>query len=764
MRRFLTYLLTGFFIYTILTGCGSTRALPENEKLYTGASVSVEGEGLTAKQKKVLRNDLTALTRPRPNTRFLGLPLKLNIYSMFRNKQKGLFKNIRDKFGEPPVLFSEFDLTKNNQVLQSYLENKGFFDAKVTGDTTIKGRKASASFIAKTGTQYTINTVQYPKDSSELSLAIAALQPTTLLVAGKPFDLDVITAERIRIDAGLKENGFYFFSPEYLLVQVDSSIGNYKVDMRVSVKDNIADKAKNVYRINNVYIYSSYSLNTAGQDTSMVDMEFYNGFYIVDRRKTFKPKLLEESMQFRKDEVYNRTDHNQTLRRLTNLSIFKFVKNRFEETTADSPKLDVYYYLTPLASKTLSGEATVISRSNNLNGTQLSLNWRHRNLFRNGSQLNISGYIGSDIQFSGALKGYNTYRYGAQVEYAIPRFVLPYRTLAHRGAFAPRTHIRFGYDILNRRELYTLNSYNFEYGYTWKENQQTNHEFFPISITYVQPLDVTTAYKILEATTPGLERAIEPQFILGANYQYTYNGLAGSIPKTNSFYFNGLVGLSGNIAGLLMGANVKKGDTAKIANTPFSQYIKLESDFRYYRKIGLNSTWANRIILGVGIPYGNSVQLPYVKQYFVGGNNSLRGFRSRSVGPGVYFPLNASQFIPDQTGDIKLEMNTEFRPRIAGPLYGAIFLEAGNIWLWNDSTYTEKPGAKFNSKFLSQLAVDAGIGIRLDLNVFVVRLDIGFPLRKPWEKNPWVIDRIDFNSGTWKRENIVYNLAIGYPF
>jgi outer membrane protein insertion porin family len=758
MRSIFTYLTIAMVSLVTATGCSSTKALPENERLYTGAKVSLEGEGLTAKQKKVLRSDLTALTRPRPNTRFLGF------YAMFKNKKKGLFKNIRDKFGEPPVLFSEFDLNKNNQVLQSYLENKGFFDAKVTGDTTIKGRKASASFVARTGKQYTINTVFFPKDSSDLSLAIGSLQPNTLLVTGKPFDLDVIKAERTRIDAGLKEVGFYFFSPEYLLVQVDSNIGNYKVDMKVSVKENIPEKSASIYRINNVFIYSNYSLNTARQDTSMVDMELYNGHYIVDRKKTFKPKLMDESMQFRTGEVYNRTDHNQTLRRLINLNIFKFVKNRFEEAETDSPKLNVYYYLTPLASKTLSGEATAISRSNNLNGTQFSLNWRHRNLFRNGSQLNISGYIGSDIQFSGALKGYNTYRYGAQVEYAIPRFVLPYRTLASRGSFAPRTNIRFGYDILNRRELYTLNSYSFDYGYTWKENQHKNHEFFPISITYVQPLDVTTAYKILEATTPGLERAIEPQFILGANYQYTYNGLAGSFPKTNSFYFNGLVSLSGNIAGLLMGANVKKGDTARIFNTPFSQYIKLESDLRYYRKLGLNSTWANRIILGVGIPYGNSVQLPYVKQYFVGGNNSLRGFRSRSIGPGVYFPVNADVFIPDQTGDIKLEINTEFRPHISGPLYGAIFLEAGNIWLWNDSNYTEKPGAKFNSKFLSQLAIDAGVGIRFDLNVFVIRLDVGFPLRKPWEKNPWVIDQIDFNSGFWKRENIVYNLAIGYPF
>ena len=148
-----------------------------------------------------------------------------------------------------------------------------------------------------------------------------------------------------------------------------------------------------------------------------------------------------------------------------------------------------------------------------------------------------------------------------------------------------------------------------------------------------------------------------------------------------------------------------------------------------------------------------------VKQFFVGGNNSLRGFRSRSVGPGTYFAGNGV-FIPDQTGDIKLELNSELRPHISGPLYGALFLEAGNIWLFNDSNYTQKAGAKFTSKFLSQLAIDAGVGIRFDIQVFVLRLDIGVPLRKPWESGY----SFNFGNSDWRRQNIVYNLAIGYPF
>jgi outer membrane protein assembly factor BamA len=212
---------------------------------------------------------------------------------------------------------------------------------------------------------------------------------------------------------------------------------------------------------------------------------------------------------------------------------------------------------------------------------------------------------------------------------------------------------------------------------------------------------------------------------------------------------------------LITGADVKGGNEVKIGNVPFAQYIKFELDGRYYRKVGLYSTWANRVIVGVGIPYGNSVQLPFIKQFFIGGNNSLRGFRSRSVGPGIYRYTGTQNFLPDETGDIKLEMNTEYRFRINGPLHGAFFIDAGNIWLMNDSTYTHKPGGEFTSKFLNQLAVDAGIGIRFDITLFIIRFDIGVPLRKPWEQNP---NQVNLGSQQWRRENIVYNLGIGYPF
>ena len=750
----------------LLTACSNTRHLPEGEKLYTGARTIVKGAS-TVREQKVLKEDLEGLTRPKSNTKFLGIPIKLSIYNLFRNKKENsFFGRIRDKNGEPPVLLSQLDLQRNIKVLQSHMENKGYFHAKVTGDTIVGRRRAHARYDIVAGDQYKIAAVSFPSDSSILSSTIAESTDQTLLKAGKPFDLDVIKAERNRIDAYLKENGFYFFSPEFLLIKTDTTLGNHLVNMYVTIKQDAPAESKQVYKIKDVQIYAGYSLNMERIDSSRSQAEYYKGYYIIDRRKRYKPYMFAETMNFEPGDVYNRTDHNQTLSRLVNLDLFKFVKNRFEiNTQTDSAYLDAFYYLTPLPRKSLKAEITTITRSNDLNGSVITLSWRDRNIFKGGEHLSISGYAGSDVQFSGQFKGYNAIRFGGELNFSIPRVLVPFGDFGSRGGYMPRTNIQLGYDMLDRVKLYSLNSFRVAYGYLWKESLQKQHELYPIRVNYVEPGKITEEYKQKIHQDTLLARAVQKQFILGSTYQFNYNQLANGLLRNNAYYFNGFIDLSGNLAGLFTGADLKGGKVVTIRNVPFSQYIKFELDGRYYRKLGLYSSWANRAIIGVGIPYGNSVQLPFIKQFFIGGNNSLRGFRSHSVGPGTYKYIDTTNtFFPDETGDIKLELNSEFRFRLTGPLYGALFVDAGNIWLMNDSTYTHKPGSEFTSKFLSQLAIDAGIGLRFDITLFVIRLDIAFPLRKPWEQNPWVMDQIELNKKVWKRDNIVYNLGIGFPF
>ncbi|HVG11561.1 MAG TPA: BamA/TamA family outer membrane protein [Flavisolibacter sp.] len=754
----------------LLAACSTTKHLPPNEKLYTGAKVKLNATGLSAREKKVFRTDLQALTRPKPNSRLLGIPFKLHLYNMFRKKKaNSFFGKFRDKNGEPPVLLSSVDLTNNTKLLRNNLDNKGFFRAVVTGDTVTKGRKGRAEYLAEAGAQYKINSVAFDSSSSQLAVALNQSAPNSLLKKGEAYNLDVIKGERLRIDAYLKERGFYYFSPEHLIVKVDSTVGTSLVDMVVSIKPETPANAQLAYLIDDVYIYTNYNLNAASQDTAKNTGILYEGYNIIDRRKRFKPKFFPPIMVFDSGELYNRTDHNLTLSRLINLNEFKFVKNRFQQDP-DSAKLDAYYYLTPLPRQSLRAEINATTKSNNLNGTQLQVNWKKRNFFRAGEQLNVTAYIGSEIQFGGNkikddqgnVKRYNTYRTGAEANFVIPRFVtFGLLNLNKRSPYIPRTNIQLGYDILNRKKLYTINSFRGGIGYLWKNNAKTSHEFYPVSINYVQPINVTDEYRKNILEFPYLQRIIDSQFVLGSTYQFNYNELATGVQKTNSFYFNGLVDISGNVAGLLKPRQAATG-TKRLFNAAFDQYIKLEADARYYRRFGLKSTWANRLIIGYGNPYGNSEQLPYIKQFFVGGNNSIRAFRSRAVGPGTYKQTNDSTFLADQTGDMKLELNTEFRPHISGPLYGAVFIDAGNIWLKNEDP--TRPGSGFGKDFLNQLAIGGGVGIRLDIVMFVIRLDVGIPLRKPWEQNPFVMNQIRLNNPAWRKENIVYNLAIGYPF
>lgn len=750
----------------LLAACNNVKHLPKNEVLYTGASVTIKGPDIKSKEKKVLRSDLAGLARPKPNTKILGFRVKLAVYNAFRKKkEKSLFGKLRRNFGEAPVLLSAVDLEKNDKVLTSFLENRGFFHAKIAPDTVVKRQRGKATYDVETGPQYTIASVQFDKDSIDLTKAIAQTTATTLLKKDAPFNLDLIKAERNRIDANLKESGFYYFSPDMLLVKVDSTIGNNKVNLFVTVKPETPNDAKEIYFIDSIYIYSGYNLNSAATDTTKDrGLKQFEGYTIVDRRNRYKSKLFKESMQFQRGDIYNRTEHNLTLNRLINLNLFKFVKNRFEQSgRPDSSMLNTYYYLTPLPRQSLRTEITGTTKSNNATGSEITFSWSNRNTLRAGALLRLSAYIGSEIQGGGSLQGYNTYRTGAEANFTMPRILLPFFKMRIAGAYAPRTNIQLGYDVLNRRKLYTLNSFRAGYGYLWKKNITTSNEFYPVSITYVQPLNVTKEYIDSTEKYPTLARTVERQFILGTSYQFNYNGLLKQPQKINTFFLNGLLDLSGNVAGLITGANIKKIDTVKIFNLPFSQYIKTEFDGRYYRKIGLSGTWANRAVIGYGLPYGNSSQLPYIKQFFVGGANSLRGFRSRTLGPGTFRDTKANRkFYPDQTGDIKLEFNTEYRQKISGPLYGAAFIDAGNVWLKNSDT--SRPGAKFSSTFLRELAVDAGLGLRVDITLFVIRLDVAVPLRKPWVDPANVIGDIRFREKTYRQENVVYNIAIGYPF
>jgi len=747
--------------------------------LYTGAEVKIENDTLPKKKKNELKAALEENLTPKPNSSFLGLRPKLYAYNATKEpkKEKGIRYWLKYKFGEEPVLLGDVDREFNKDIIVNYSENKGYFNAKAKYDTVSKNKKARVIYTLNPGAQYLISNVNFVQDSSLVNQEIQNLKEKTLLKAGNPFDLDVIKSERQRIDDGLKDKGFYYFNPDNIIVQVDSTVSkNHKVEMIVKLKDNTPKLAKEQFTIDKVVVFPNYNLRDAKNGLYKIPMNpdslkgyEYNDIYVVDPKKKFKPRMFDRALYFDKGDIYNRKDHNLSLNRLISLGVFKFVKNEFVVSDSLNHKFDAYYILTPRELQSLRLEALGRTNSANYAGSELNLNWTQRNFFRGAEQFKASVYGAFDVQIGGPADAENIFRAGANAQLSIPRIVAPFN-FNSSSAFVPRTNIQIGYEFQNRTTLYTLNTFNASFGYQWKENVRKEHELKLIDVSYIDPANETPKFVELKKGNPYLQRITEQQLIFGPTYSYTYS--TTMLPRKNTFYYKGMLDLAGNITGLVTGANVKEGKEKTIFGVPFSQYAKIENDVRFYHKFTDKTSFASRFIAGVAVPYGNSEHIPFSRQFFVGGSNSIRAFRARTLGPGSYDPRgeNNTRAIFDQAGDIKLELNGEYRANLYKFLNVAAFVDAGNIWLINDDIdekgINTRPGGKFSKEFLSEVAVGAGVGLRLDFSILILRLDLAMPLRVPYyeKSDRWVFDRINFGDSSWRKDNLILNIAIGYPF
>ncbi|PIF33194.1 outer membrane protein assembly factor BamA [Flavobacterium sp. 9] len=754
--------LSLFFVF----GCSNTKYLPDGELLYTGGSVTVKDTITKKKERKELETELENLLRPKPNKQFLGLRPKLWIYNIAGQpkKDKGIRYWLRNKVGEPPVLFSKVDLDYNAAVLRNFTENRGYFKTRVSADSTVSNKRVTAEYTVEPKKRYIIKSVTFPDDSLAMSRLIARSSRRSLLKVGKPYDLDVIKAERERIDARLKEKGYYYFNPDYILAQVDSSKGDHEVKIRLVIKADTPPKALTSYKINKIIVYPNFAISKDSVKYKPEDVVQYKYFTIIDTANTFKPRVFDRAIYFKKGDLYNRKDHNLTLNRFVNLGTFSFVKNEFKPSDSLPNTLDSYYYLTLLPKKFIRVEVLGKTNSASYTGTEINVNWNNRNLFRGAELLTVSVFGGADFQLSGDNNGKNIYKLGTETSLTWPRFIVPFFHVEGNSEYVPRTKATVRYEYQNRTQLYALNSFKTSFGYQWKENIRKEHQLNVIDVTYVSPNHVTAEYLEDIKEDESLGKVIEKQLIFGPTYTYTYTNTMQKRRK-NTFYFSGDLDLAGNITGLVSGANVKNGNQKSIFDVPFSQYVKMRADFRHYLKLGKESELASRIIVGAGLPYGNSSALPTSKQFVVGGTNSIRAFRARSLGPGSYLNIKTTNdYLPDQSGDLKLEFSTEYRAKLFSIVRGALFIDAGNVWLLNADP--DKPGGEITKDFMKDIAVGAGAGLRFDLSFLVLRTDLAFPLRKPYlpEGERWVIKDIDFGSGPWRKDNLILNIAIGYPF
>ena len=750
-----------------LPACSGLKHLPEGQKLYTGSTVSVKTPEKTASEA-ALQTELESVIQPKPNASFLGMRPKLYFWGLGQGKKKGLGKFLANKFGEPPVLLKDVKVSATTGLITNRLYNNGFFKNTVTHEVKTQDKTAQVDYTATVDKAYIIQEIHFPDRDTLIDADIRATQAGTLLKVGEPYNLGKFTAERVRIDNELKNRGYFYFVPDYILFQVDSTLNN-KVNVYLRVKATAPARATQPYLLDVIKLNTNYVLT----DTTTREPVRYRGYEYFPDEKVFRAKAIANATFLYPDSLYRRRQRDQTISRLMSLNVFKFVEIRVKPAVAgDSAgraRLDADVLMTQLKKKSLRAGLQLVSKSNGFTGPGLTLSFRNRSAFRGGEQLLLNATATAETQTAPPAggetlnnTGLTSTEFGLNAQLSVPRLLAPNLPVLDvrlpNSDFQPRTNFGAGVRYVTRSGYFSTTNFNLNYGYSWKTKITNEQELRPIDVQYSLVSKQPVFDEILRVR-PFLRNSFEQQFVLGSSYRYTFNQQVLE-QRRQQIFFQGQVEVSGNLASAVSNAlgTSRTDGRYTVFGQPFSQYTKFDLELREYFRISQNPTSGNRIVArlqaGIGLPYGNSRDrsLPYLRQYGIGGPNSIRAFAAREIGPGTYRPAVATGTALtyyDQVGDIRLEGNLEYRQDLVPYLKGAVFVDAGNIWLANSDP--DRPGGQFKaSNIFNQLAVGAGAGLRIDVQFFVIRFDYAFPLLAPY--------------GTPANKNGRLNLAIGYPF
>lgn len=754
------------FSFLLLTACSGTRHLPPEEKLYTGAETELESTNNIS--SKLIKTTMENAIRPEPNKIFLGLRPKLWMYMTAGESPKGKLKKWLKKRGEAPILISNIKPGVTAEVIDAGLFNIGIFKSYTNFKIVEKKHTAKVIYTSYIHEPYVINDIIYAISDDSLSNTILKEKKKSLIKPGEDYNLATLEMERMRIDALLKDNGYFYFDPDYLLFKADTSNVNHTITLKMTLKDSIPDNAVTVYRINHVFIDQNYLLNTENEDVKKETIFFQNVEFVKEEsEKWIKPKELLRSVYLRKNEIFSRKNHNITLNRLISLDNFKFVRVKFTNSdTTSCDYLDVAIYMTPMPKRTFRTEMEFVSKSNNFTGPRMNLSLLNRNTFKGAELLNFNMSGSFESQWNSSEKNYYSYSINPQVELHFPRFIAPFKIRTY-SKYIPKTRFIIAFNYLRRVNYFDMKTFEFVYGYKWKQDIRKEHELNPINISYTSLGNKSPEFEDLLNTNPYLKKSYEEQFIAGGSYSFTFNDQL--VPGKKLQYYSRLTGeIAGNALSLakkIAGEDISSEKPAQIAGSVYSQFIEFSVDGRFYYNFRDKNKLILRSFAGVAKPYGNSAVMPYAKQFFSGGPNSIRAFHINSIGPGTFYQNPDDIGFLQLGGDVKLEANTEYRFSIYRFFKGALFVDAGNVWLIKSNP--ANIGTPFSfSTFMNELAVGAGAGLRIDVSFFILRFDLAMPLRKPWlaENERWVVNEIDFGSSKWRNENLILNVAIGYPF
>lgn len=761
MNKTATYSISLLVLGIILHSCSIKKYIPEGERIYTGATVIIKADS-SIQNIDDLKTELENVLRPRPNSKFLGMHPGLYYYYKNQKKKPGFLNRwLYKRIGEKPVYQFDVATYEVAEILVNRLENNGFFYSSVVSSFEEKEREASVTYILKVPEPYKM--VNFTVDSMPTPLYenVKEAAKTSPLSKDMRFDLSSLKRERQRIDSELKNNGFYNLNSDFFIFEADTNqYSNKNFDLFLKLKAEVPEKSLVPYKIKNVNVYPAYNLQDS---TTTKEVRFNTKSYFQDSI-FFKPKYLDKFITIKEGGYYSAQTSKNTSRRLSTIGAYKYVNIQYKELdsslTDSLGALEATIFLSPLTKRAFRAELQAVTKSNNFTGPNLALTYSNRNIFNGGETFNLSTNIGYETQFaSGESAGLSSLELGLKGELIFPRVISPFTINDDFFKYSiPKTKTSLGAKLLNRSKLFTLLSGNALFGYAWNANRYITYEVNPISLSYTRLSDTTDEFQDILDNNPFLKLSFDQQFISGLTFSFTYNGMVDT-NNPHQFFVNTTLDVAGNSISLL-GSQKNAGEAQTFLGLEYAQYAKADIDARFHLNFGKNreQTIATRLFAGYGLPYGNSDVIPFVKQYFSGGPYSVRAFRIRSLGPGTYDensdPQSAGTFF-DQTGNIRLEANVEYRFPIFSFFKGALFADAGNVWNSKPNPLFEGKD-KFTSNFINEFGMGTGIGLRIDVQGFVIRFDLAAPFHDPSLPQG---KRFDFN---W--DEPVLNFAIGYSF
>lgn len=720
-----------------------------------------------AKAFKTAKTEVEAVLAYPPNNALFGssslrspFPVGLWIYNSSVNHQHGLGKWFFKNFAATPVYLSAVNPETRARVATNTLRNYGYFSGRVTPAvvTQKNPRKAKVAYDVYAGPVHRFDSIAYLGFPPHADSLLRSTDNKRILHRGEPFTVFSLSAEQARIERLFRENGYYFYSAPYTTFRADTLMRPGYVQLRVSPSESRPAQVRHQWYMGNTYV----TMHRAEGD--VLDRTLRRRAYTYTfsgKKPPLSFNMWRRAISHRKGEMYRQSNSDMTLEKLGRMGVFSQLDVSYvpRDTTPACDTLDIYVSAVMDKLYDSSFEMNATLKSNQQVGPGLAYSLAKRNAFGAGEKVSFKVFGSYEWQTglgrSGGKSLLNSYELGTELAFEFPRCVLPFIGRRHL-RFPASTTFSLNSDWRNRANFFQMMTFGAGATYKWNKFSTSQHELTVFSLDFNKLLHKTSDFDSIMTANPALYVSMRDQFVPSLSYTFIYASAPG---HRNPVWVQLGVKEAGNLTSGIYAATGRSWNERdkSLFGSPFAQFMKFTAEFHETFRINSRMNIATRLFGGVVYSYGNSDRAPYADQFYVGGANSVRAFTVRTIGPGSFRGEDTKYSYIDQTGDVKLEANVEFRSLLFGSLHGAVFLDAGNVWLLRDNPM--RPGGKLTSSTLKNIAVGTGAGLRYDLQFLVLRLDVGIGLHAPYDTGKGGFYNIPrFSDG------LAFHFAIGYPF